>query len=397
MLTFETFVAAQPCAPEEMPTDRFFYRIALQLIEKAQSLRIAPDIHGAILERAAMYMVGYYQDVIADAGLWHGFIDECRRLYGTPVPFYTTADDYVDYELNREDVSFLTWYFVAMYSDDRCIYPLRKDILALADLWYGILDRHYDEAPVPAGYHLAHELDIHDEEDREALMRLGGWLFLHSWLLMPAFALTSSQLIGGMRAEGKSADEIADAVQSAVKTEPTGPLALYIGEWVNLTVRHKLPRTRERKEERAAHPAFGKLTAETDGRPVKFLKGYRALNDYLIATLGWKEGEEHLAQLKDCPDFVLMANPEKGLLIAPGICKCIAAPENPMYDASFASEHAIELLTERGRCPHDLLAYICERGWLPDARFPGSDDTDLPAEFHDFISRCYLQLYYRGD
>lgn len=397
MLSFESFLLAQPCCPEEMPTDRFYYGLACRLIKEAKERRVAPDVHEAVIERAAMYMIGYLQDVIADSGLWHGFIDECRRLYSTPVPFYAVNDDYIDYELNPEDVGFLTWYFIAMYSDDRRIYPFRKDITALAALWYGIMNEVYEDAPVPEGYHLAHELDVYAEEDREMLMRLGSWLFLHSWLLVPAFALTSSQIIGSLQARGKKMDEIAEELQGAVKSEPTGPLAFYIGEWVNLTVYHKLSRRREKREERETHPAFIKMTADTSDMPVKFINGYEAFNSYLIDVLGWKKGAEHLAQLKDCKDFVLMANPDKGLLVATDICRYIKVPGNEMYDEKEAAKHAIDLMTVRGKCPHDLLALICEKGWLPDARFPGSVDTELPAKYHDFIARCYLQLYYRGD
>lgn len=397
MLTFESFLLAQPRSPEEMPTDKFYYLIAKELIEEATSRKVAPLINDSLIERAAMYLVGYYQDVIADAGLWHGFTDECRRLYGTPVPFYAVGVDYIDYELNREDVGFLTWYFIAMYSDDRLIYPFRKDIMELAAIWHDILLKHYDEAPFPEGYHLAHELDFYDEDDHQKLMHLGSWLFLHSWLIVPAFALTSSDIIGKALSEGKSPEAIAEDIQSAVSSEPTGPLALFLSEWINLTVYHKLSKRKEKMEERAAHPAFERLTKETGGHPVKFIKGYEGLNDYLIRVLGWKDGEEHLCQLKDFDNFVLMANPDKGLLIAPGICQYIAAPDNPLYDKTEAEAHAIELMTMRGRCPHDLLAYICKKNWLPDAHFPESDDRELVEKYHDFIARCYLQLYYRGD
>ncbi|MDE6841912.1 MAG: DUF3843 family protein, partial [Muribaculaceae bacterium] len=72
---------------------------------------------------------------------------------------------------------------------------------------------------------------------------------------------------------------------------------------------------------------------------------------------------------------------------------------------SYARTHAIDLLTERGRCPHDLLERIWHEGWLPDAVFPGDYPDEesrvaahsLVTENHDFIARCYLQQYYRGD
>lgn len=395
MLSFDTFLLGQPCAPEETSTDRYFYNVACRLIEKAKNARI--PLHESVVERAALCVVGYYQDVIADAGLWHGFIDECRRLYGVPVPFFSISEDYIDYELNREDVGFLVWYSVAMYSDRRSIYPFDNVVVRLSDLWFELLDSIYVDAPTPDGYHLAHELDVYDEADQEQLLRLGSWLFLHSWLLRPAFALTAAEIIAAARAEGKSDEQLAEELQNVVGNQPTGPLALYIGEWVHLTVNHKLPALRQKKEMGEAHPSFKLITEETGGSPVKFIKGYDAFNDYLINVLGWKSGEKHLEQLKECRDFVIMSNPDKGLLVAPDICRCIASPQNPYYDRAYASEHAIELLTERGACPHDLLAYICGQNWLPDAVFPGSHDSELVGRFHDFIARCYLQLYYRGD
>ncbi|MDE7408643.1 MAG: DUF3843 family protein, partial [Muribaculaceae bacterium] len=225
MLTFESFLLGQPCCPEETSTDRYYYDLTVRLIQAVEGNSGIDSFHRAIIERAALCLIGYYQDMIADAGLWHGFIDECRRLYGTPVPFFPVSDDYIDYELNREDVRFIVWYAVAMYSDDRCIYPLRDDLIALADLWYDLLESVYEESPVPEGYHLAHELDVYAEEDQEMILRLGSWLFLHSWLLRPAFALTANEIVSGMMAAGKSNEEIADSLQEAVNHQPTGPLA----------------------------------------------------------------------------------------------------------------------------------------------------------------------------
>ena len=395
MLTFEAFLLAQPCYPEEMPTDRYYYDLAARLVKVAMEKRI--PVHESLIERAALCVIGYYQDMIADAGLWHGFTDECRRLYATPVPFFIVEDDYIDYELNREDIGFLVWYSIAMYSDDRCIDPFKPALVRLADLWFDELEAVYVEAPVPEGYHLAHELEVYAEEDREMILKLGNWLYLNSWLLRPAFAFTAGSIISDMNSAGKSPEEITAALQDAIKQEPTGPLALYIGEWVNLTVHHRLPTRRQRKESKESHPAFDKLVSATGGSPVKFIEGYDAFNNFLIEVLGWEPGEEHLAQLKHCRDFVLMVNPEKGLLVAPDICRCSASPENTMYNKEYAVRHAMELLTVRGRCPHDLLSYICQKGWLPDAHFPESPDHHLVSRFHDFIARCYLQLYYRGD
>ena len=85
------------------------------------------------------------------------------------------------------------------------------------------------------------------------------------------------------------------------------------------------------------------------------------------------------------------------MLMARGIAKCIEDPANPLYDEEYAKAHAFDLLTIRGLCPGDLLRYIFDNDWLPDAKFPSSEDYALVKANKDFIARCYLQIYYRGD
>ena len=121
------------------------------------------------------------------------------------------------------------------------------------------------------------------------------------------------------------------------------------------------------------------------------------MNRFFIEALGWEKDTEHLSQVKNGRDFVLLVNPKKGMLMARNVAKCIADPENPLYDKLYARKMAIELLAVRGLCPVDLLKYVLKHGWLPDACFPDSDNTELVARNADFIARCYLQDYYRGD
>ena len=41
-------------------------------------------------------------------------------------------------------------------------------------------------------------LEIHAEEDSEAIYRLGNWLFMHCYLMTPAYALTLSEIASGV-------------------------------------------------------------------------------------------------------------------------------------------------------------------------------------------------------
>lgn len=90
------------------------------------------------------------QDIVSDAGLWRSFVDANRELYGWSVPFHEIPENYIDYELNREDVRFLVWYTVAMlWEEQRFIFPHDARLLDFADGCFAILEEVYDDAPVP--------------------------------------------------------------------------------------------------------------------------------------------------------------------------------------------------------------------------------------------------------
>ena len=386
--------------PEETSTDKFYYNLCNHLVAVAKEKNLFPSYPEKVMERAALSLIGYYQDVISDGGVWRSFITECRRLYGMTVPFYSEGDeDYTDYELNKADVKFMVWYALSMnYENRRVCYPYDNEILEGAEIWYEELEKVYDEAPIPVNYRFSAELEIHSEEDRPEIMRLANWLFFHCYLMTPAFALTLTEITSEYditKEEGLI--ELQKRLDGSMWQDPTGPLALYLGEWLYLIVEGKPAPEPKVKEPEGEHKYYTAFTNFTGGKTLQFFKSYEDMNKFFIEALGWKEGEKHLQQVENDKDFVLMVDPKKGMLLARNIAKCIACEYNHLYDKEYAEKHAMELLTERGSCPGDLLRFICKEGWLPDAVFPGTKDHSLVERNWDFISRCYLQQYYRGD
>lgn len=398
MISMEQFLLRQPAAPEVTETDPYYLALANRLVDIAKDKGLFPGYPEKVVERCAMAVTGYYQDVICDAGIWRSFITECRNLYGHDMPFYESGEDYMDYELNRSDVRFMVWYSLAMnFEERRKLYPYDTEVMRGADEWWSELDRVYDESPMPVDYRLTHELEIHAEEDSDAIYRLSNWLFMHCYLMTPAYAMTLSEIVSQFDlSKDENLGGFQQRMEQSMAEDPTGPLALFLSEWLYLIIEGKLrqPKTTAPKEEHKYYKAF---TAATGGEIIRFFPDYASLNRFFIEALGWAEGQEHLAHMKGEEDFILMVNPEKGMLLAKNIAKCIKAPGNMMYNEEYARRHAIDLLTERGCCPADLLKYVCENGWLPDAMFPGSDDRKVVADNWDFIARCYLQQYYRGD
>ncbi|MCH5230252.1 MAG: DUF3843 family protein [Muribaculaceae bacterium] len=400
MISKEQFLLRQPSMPEETETDKFYFGICNRLAEVAKERDLFPSYPEKVVERAALAMTGYYQDVVSDAGIWRSFIDECRRLYGFTVPFYSKdGDEYFDYELNQADVKFMVWYALSMnYENRRVCYPYDKEILEGAEVWYHELEAYYDEAPIPVNYRFSAELEIHNEEDRPEIMRLANWLFLHCYLMTPAFAMSLSEIASEYDlSKEDGVVEMQKRLDIAMWQDPTGPLALYLGEWLYLIVEGKPAPEPKEKKQSEPHKYYTAFTQYTGGKTIQFFSTYEEMNRFFIEALGWAEGEEHLNQIKNDRDFVLMVEERKGMLLARNIAKCISCPDNNLYDKEYAENHAMDLLTERGLCPGDLLRYVCSHGWLPDAHFPDTDDYKIVGETWDFISRCYLQSYYRGD
>ncbi len=396
------FQLKQPNFPEEKSTDGFYYELANTLVDQALAKGLVKENGVALCGRVALCVIGYYQDVIADGGIWRGFVNEMRRLYGRTLPFYDIdPESYIDYELNPEDVRFLVWYATAMQDDThRDLDPLDHNVRKLGELWYDLLEGAYEEAPEPEDYRMTHEMEMHALEDQETLMHLSQWVSSQCWLITPADSLTMQEIVSSADTKSeKGLHELQDKIHEALTAQPIGPLALYLREWMYLFVEDRMPPVKRHKEEeeKPEYPGYKPFLEATGGLPVKTFGSYDELNDFLINVLGWAPGERHLSQLEFDDDFVLMVEPEKGLLVAKNIARNLAIPGNDLYDKDYASRHAFSLLTRRGVCPGDLLRYVCSNGWLPEARFPGSDDTQLVAANWDFIARCYLELYYRGD
>lgn len=404
MITKEQFLVRQPSFPELKTTDPYYYDIAVRLEKAARTnKRFAERWPAASISRAALCVTGYIQDIASDAGVWRSFIDEHRNLYGgRTLPFFTVSEDYVDYELNEEDVRFLVWYALAMNTEKlRYTSPMDTDIADIAHEWHRILDEVYDECPTPDGYNIAMGLELDSPDEQRECARLANWLFLHCWLMTPAYSETLSGILAepGMK-DAVNTGELQLRLEQSMAQDPTGPLALYLAEWMALVAEGKRIRKVESKPDPDAplHPYYEKFVKATCGERVKFIDSYEELNRFFIDVLGWSAGEEHLPQMKSESGFVLLVDPHKGMLLAKNVARCIAHPSNPYYDRKYARRHAIELLTVRGVCPADLLHFIYEGGWLPDAAFPDAPhDFATVADNHDFIARCYLQQYYRGD
>ena len=113
---------------------------------------------------------------------------------------------------------------------------------------------------------------------------------------------------------------------------------------------------------------------------------------FLTGEMGWEQEEGGvLPNLKEYGNFVVLANKEHGILIAPNVAQFVAMEGNALYNQTAAAREAHTLVTEPGRCPADLIRYLFEHHLLPDAVLPADDTGEILHANWDFLARLYLQ------
>ena len=382
------------------PTDEYYLTLANYIDKLWDSMNVFPEIDGNIKKDVVLDLVSYFQDIVADAGMWRAFVRMCRKLYGKPVPFYEEEENYIDYELNLIDVKFMIWYSLETHLGfNGLVSPYDSDIDRFAKQVYKLFDFLYEDAPSAENFKPLLEIDLSDREQVRDIFKMSGWLFWNSYFMRPV----------SKHAYESDVDENDELTVEETLTDenrlrttfnrPTGPLALGINDWLRLILENRLPKESANKNIDKEHRFYTALHRATNGADIAFLGSYAELENFLSDKMGWGKSERgHLPQMRDFSDFVLYGEPGKGLLVAHDIARYIKHPDNPYYDAGIASEDAHRMLMQRFVCPPDLLKYLFKHGYVPDAKYPtGKDAQKLLQCDWDFIARMYLHDLYHGD
>ena len=228
-ITLDDLKRRLPDPDDFKATDEYYLTLAKYIGKLWESMDVFPEIGEEMRKNVVVNLVSYYQDVIADAGLWRAFVMMCRKLYRRPVPFYDEPEDYIDYELNLVDVQFLVWYSLeSQLGFNGLVSPFDPDLLRFASQVYKLFDFLYEDAPEPENFKQLMELDIDDREQVRDIFRMSGWLFWKSYFLRPVSKHAYEPEV--VEDEELTVDETLTDERRLRTTfeQPTGPLALLV-------------------------------------------------------------------------------------------------------------------------------------------------------------------------
>lgn len=258
-ISAKEFMRMQPNTKKVTEAEKYYMLLATRLAKRWDDCGRFTDLSDSERQAVVLAVVGYFQDIVTDAGIWRSFTMMHEHLYGKPLPFFPRSENYIDYELNLDDLRFLIWYALeGQHYKNFNISPFNPDIEWLAEEFYKILDEVYETAPDSVEYNIKTGVDPEDLEDANSIFELSSWLFYHCYFMKHASKITIAQAHiearDMLQKEGESAmEKIQDLYDRVMLSEPCGPLALPIGEWVQMVATGELPKPRESKKSETHH------------------------------------------------------------------------------------------------------------------------------------------------
>ncbi|MDD7887157.1 DUF3843 family protein [Flavivirga sp. 57AJ16] len=131
-------------------TDLYYLKVANNVHSNfipSSSFMLSQFIEKEDILLLSCFLTCYFEDVISQTNIWYTFKSMYKDLYNKKLPFYIIEDDYIDEEINFEDVAFLTWYFLNTIQQDKFINPYNDFILDIATTTMQIFDDEYEYAP----------------------------------------------------------------------------------------------------------------------------------------------------------------------------------------------------------------------------------------------------------
>ena len=230
------FMERQPTWPMVADTDRYYLALARQLATAWDRSQLLPLIDDDDRRNAVLAVVGYFQDIVADAGLWRTFIRLHRQQFGKPLPHYDITDDYVEAELNRDDIRCVIHYTLSLHCR---IDPKDEQLEALADMFFQLLDEIYVDAPIPVDLQLLLDVDLNNANDAQRIYDLAYWLFWKSYLLRPWAEAAANDAHAEAQAiiaatPGDATPRLHDLNDRIMQRTAAGPIPLGVGRWIEL-------------------------------------------------------------------------------------------------------------------------------------------------------------------
>lgn len=225
-------------------SDLYYLEICNEIQDKIYEQNFHLPLQDFIREEGislfCMFLTSYLEDIISGSEVWNSFIKKHQEIYGKPLPFYDTEENYVEGEVNIQDVKFLVWYFINTVNKNVLLNPQDAFVQNLTDSIIGILETEYEYAP--ENDLLKKTYQITDAEDYYATRKLLDQILIKTYLFFPDTGFTILKQEDEIIQDGRNVESaLNDNRDRFVHEAKTSLLALSPKEWAMLILGKKNP------------------------------------------------------------------------------------------------------------------------------------------------------------
>lgn len=176
------------CHPQGLncDTDVDYANFANKLV---RLLQLMPDLNvwdATYLKTIALKITMYFEDLVAEVGLWKSFTDKHAQLYGHPLPFFSWVEDYSVDAPRPEDVLYLIWDALLELQEERIPNPMNPALKNAAMSITSLLQAQFDDIPINEQlYDFFHEARFCD--DFYQLRQVLKWVYFDCYVTKGRF------------------------------------------------------------------------------------------------------------------------------------------------------------------------------------------------------------------
>lgn len=225
-------------------TDTYYLDIANQIREQIYQNQFHLPLRDFIREEGislfCVFLTSYLEDIISGSEVWNSFVKKHQELYEKPLPFYETDNNYIEGEVNLQDVKFLTWYFINSVNKNILLNPKDAFVQNLAETILPILETEYEYAP--ENDLLKSHYQIEPTEDYYTVRRLLDNILTRTYLFFPDTGITLLRQEEEIIQQGRNIETaLNDNRDHFIHEMKTALLALSAKEWAMQILGEKNP------------------------------------------------------------------------------------------------------------------------------------------------------------
>lgn len=225
-------------------TDLYYLEICNEIHDKIYEnnfhLPLQDFVRGEGISLFCIFLTSYLEDVISGSEIWNSFIKKHKELYGKPLPFFDTEKDYIEGEVNIQDVKFLIWYFINSVNKNVLLNPNDDFVQNLAEKLFDIIETEYEYAP--ENRLLRDSYQINSTKDYYEARKLLDNILTKTYLFFPDTGLAILHQEAEIIQSGKRVETaLNDNRDYFVLNAKTSLLALSAKEWANAILGENTP------------------------------------------------------------------------------------------------------------------------------------------------------------